>query len=119
MREKHEIRKDMLTVHYNAINSILGYVGVAESEVLASESNRYWKACETLYRLTLHIYDIKNSLDAAVKKLNQEMKEVLEAEKNTEVSDTQPVKSMPKNVDRIQDNIENREFREAQAWANN
>ena len=95
MRDKRDIRKDYLQAHTDAINEIIRNVCKAENDVRDSESNRYWRACDTLYRLTLHIWDTKADLDRKLKTLNAEMKEVFDAEKKAaEAENTQKEETM-------------------------
>lgn len=92
MRDKSDIRKECFRAYSDAMSEIIRHVCGAENDVRESESNRYWKACDTLYRLTLHIWDTKASLDRKLKALNAEMKEVLDAEKkaiDAEKNDTE------------------------------
>ena len=103
MRTKQDIRKDFLNAHTHAMNEIIRHVCRAENDVRDSESNRYWRACDTLYRLTLHIWDTKADLDRKIKALTAEMKETIDAENKTaEAENTQKEETMdPKMCDRF------------------
>lgn len=84
MENLQDLRDEYNKTLVEGVNRILHSVSIAEKEVQRNE--RYWRACETLFRLTLSIRRTQDWLKERSDEIRKRAAEIQKAEQNTKLA---------------------------------